>query len=220
MVSKPLCPKCRKEIPLDDVNVAKDIALCRRCGESWAFSDLLESVSARSVDLANPPRGAWFVRHPPLGFEVGASTRSGAALFLIPFLCVWSGFSLGGIYGSQIHKRQFDLMNSLFGIPFLLGTAVLSSLALMSICGKVVVRVAGDEAVIFVGVGPIGWRRRCNWRKVSSIKRTEKLNNGNTSQRLTIEGEKRIDFGTGLKSERQDFMLGALQQMRAGRGGL
>ncbi len=218
MVSKPLCPKCRKEIPLDDVNVAKDIALCRRCGESYPFSDLVDSAPVRSVDLANPPRGAWLVQNPPVGFEVGASTRSGVAFFLVPFMCVWSGFSLGGIYGTQIYKMEFNPMISLFGIPFLLGTAFFGSYALMTVCGKVVVRVAGDEAVVFVGVGPIGWRRCFNWRKVSSIKRTEKLNNGNTSQRLTIEGEKRIDFGTGLKAERLDFMLGALQQMRARRG--
>ena len=203
---------------MDDVNVAKDIALCRRCGESYPFSDLVESAPVRFVDLANPPRGAWFVQNPPVGFEVGASTRSGAAFFLVPFMCVWSGFSLGGIYGTQIVKRKFDLMISLFGIPFLLGTALFGSLALMTVFGKVVVRLAGDEAVVFVGVGPIGWRRRFNWRKVSSIKRTEKYNNGNTSQRLTIEVEKRIDFGTGLKSDRLDFMLGALQQMRARRG--
>jgi hypothetical protein len=30
MKSAPVCPKCRAEIPLEDVNVSKDIALCRQ----------------------------------------------------------------------------------------------------------------------------------------------------------------------------------------------
>ena len=41
-------------------------------------------------------------------------------LFLIPFMCVWSGMSLGGIYVLPILKgKPLELLPCLFGIPFL-----------------------------------------------------------------------------------------------------
>ena len=45
--------------------------------------------------------------------------------FFLPFTAIWSGGSMIGIYGTQFWKCEFDLGQSLFGIPFLLGTIVL-----------------------------------------------------------------------------------------------
>lgn len=48
---------------------------------------------------------------------------------------------LGGIYGKQIYEGEFDLKLSLFGLPFLLGTIVIGSFALLTLCGRVEARV-------------------------------------------------------------------------------
>ena len=37
-------------------------------------------------------------------------------------MLIWSGGSLGGIYGTQIANQEFSLLQSLFGIPFIIGT--------------------------------------------------------------------------------------------------
>lgn len=209
---KTRCPKCRVEIPLDDVNVAANIALCRRCEESFAFSELLEEQEAGPVDLNQPPKGAWF-RRTPGGFEVGSTTRSAAALFLVPFMCVWSGASLGGIYGSQIMKGKFELGQSLFGIPFLLGTLLFGSIAVMAVVGKIVVRVDGKNGEVFTGVGPIGWRRKFQRDDVTGVRRSQRRGSkGQVSDQITIEGRKTINFGAGMKTERMTFMLAALRQ--------
>lgn len=207
-----ICPRCRAEIPLDDINVSKDVALCRACGRTWSYADLIKDDNEYR-DLKNPPSGAWFRETSPRAFEVGVSTRSAIAFFLVPFMCVWSGFSLGGIYGSQFTKGHFELGPSLFGIPFILGTLLFGSIAVMSVCGKVVVNVDGDNGVIFTGVGPIGWRRRFNWRNVSGIRRTERYGNrGSVSQQITFDGEKRLDLAAGVKDERLDFMFAVLRE--------
>ena len=211
---KVICPKCRREIPLDDVNVNTDIALCRPCGEAHAFSELVEDESSGLVNLEQPPKGAWFKRD-NLGFEVGSTTRSAAAFFLVPFMCVWSGFSLGGIYGSQIVKGEFNLGMSLFGIPFLLGTLLFGSIAVMSVCGKVCVKVQGNNGVVFTGVGPIGWRQRFEWNGVTTFRIADRVGSrGATSNQITMEGRKRLDFGSGIRADRLDFMIGALRHMR------
>lgn len=215
MILKSLCPKCRAKIPLEDINVSTDLALCRRCGESWKYSELVEESTFADIDLARPPGGAWFKQVQPNGFEVGATTRSAGAFFLVPFMCVWSGGSLGGIYGSQIYHHKFDLLLSLFGIPFLLGTLVLGSSALMTVFGKVLVRIQGNDGLVFTGVGPVGWRRRFKWNEVSTIGTTEKNGNrGSASTQIKLEGSKRINLAAGIKEARMEFMLGALRQLR------
>jgi len=211
MQTKIICPQCHSEIPLEDVNVSTNIALCRLCGQTWSYAELIED-NPTDFDLMNPPKGAWYRERPPRGFEVGASTRSAVAFFLVPFMCVWSGGSLGGIYGSQLAKRHFSLGESLFGIPFILGTLLFGSIAVMSMCGKVCVTVEGDDGILFMGVGPIGWRRRFNWQKVTSIRRTESYNRRSLSQQITFEGEKRLNFGSNLKDDRLNFMLTALRK--------
>ena len=160
MSAKILCPRCRTEISLEDGNVSKDLALCRQCGQTWSYADLNEESKVSNFVPSEPPSGAWYWETGPRTFEIGATTRSSLAIFLVPFMCVWSGGSLGGIYGTQIAKRHFELGISLFGIPFLLGTLLFGSVAMMSLCGKVTVKVDDDDGVIFTGVGPIGWRRR------------------------------------------------------------
>ena len=82
------CPECSGEIALADVNVAKDIALCRRCAKNFSYAELSDAPAAE-VDLDRPPKGTWFQRT-PRGFEVGARVRSGVAFFLLPFAIAWN----------------------------------------------------------------------------------------------------------------------------------
>jgi hypothetical protein len=211
--SKTTCPKCRAEIPLEDVNVATDVALCRQCGETWSYVELLADSKAVKFNFLTPPSGAWFREQSPNSFEVGVTTRSAVAFFLVPFMCVWSGFSLGAIYGTQVVKREFNLGMSLFGTPFILGSLLFGTQAVMAVCGKVVVSIDGNQGILFMGVGPIGWRRRFDWRNVSAVRRTETYGRrGSVSQQITLEGDKRLDFAGGLKSERLEFMFEVLRK--------
>lgn len=209
------CPDCNRELPLEDVNVSTDVALCRKCGQTFGYAELLADQATPTVNLQSPPKGVWFERHPD-GFEVGTTTRSAIAFFLVPFMCVWSGGSLGGIYGGQIVKGEFNLMLSLFGIPFLLGTILFGSIALMAVCGKTSLRVQGDDACIFTGIGAIGIRRHFSWSGVTKIHRTVSFGK-NRSEQITLEGVKRLNFASAVKAERMDFMLAVLRQMKHGR---
>ena len=93
------CPLCGSAIAIDDVNVATDIALCRRCGKSFPFSQVIRHAATTGPDLAAPPEGAW-LENTGYQIRVGATTRSWTAFIVIPFTCAWSGMSLYGIYGT------------------------------------------------------------------------------------------------------------------------
>ena len=208
------CPKCQAEIPLADVNVAKDMALCRKCDESLSFAELVQEDEANpELDLNHPPKGMWFNRTPS-GFELGSSTRSGAAFFLVPFVCFWSGGSMGGIYGSQIIKGDFNLTMSLFGLPFLLGSVVLGAITIMCVCGKVCVRRDGMDGEVFAGVGSIGFRKRFKWDEVKSIRQVTKIGSkGRHYKQLCLQTDRPISIASHLRKDRMDFFFGALRQL-------
>lgn len=207
------CPKCKHEVDTTDINVAADIAHCKKCNEVFSLSELLNKDVIKSFDLTNPPSGSWFKRLPQ-GFQVGVSTKSFAAFFIIPFMVVWSGASLGGIYGSQIISGKFDPFMSFFGIPFLLGSVIFWAIGLMFIFGKVTVTVEQNNCTIFTGIGSIGWSRYCKWNEISSVyDYVSTTSRNNRSSTIVLEGKKRVSFGSLVKSERKYFMIQALRKM-------
>jgi len=212
---KVACPQCRSEITLEDVNVSTDIALCRRCAKPFSLAELSREQAVPEVDLTRPPKGAW-LRQVGGGFEMGATTRSAAALFLVPFTLVWSGGSLGGIYGSQLAKGQLDWKLCLFGIPFLLGSAFLIPLAATSAFGKLVVRAEGFRGSVFIGVGPVGWTRRFRWDEITGVRLSLtkwQQNNRNLPLIELTRDAGPVRFGSQLTEARRNFMIAALRQI-------
>ena len=193
--------------------MANDIALCRKCAYNFSFADALSDSDLEPVDLSKPPKGVWYKRLPN-GFELGSSTRSAAAFFLVPFMLVWSGFSLGGIYGTQITKGHFNLGMSLFGVPFLLGTILFGSIAIMTVCGKFCVRAEGNDGEVFVGVGALGYRKKFRWDQVRDIRlETKRNSDGGSYRQLLIDADDPVKI-PNLKSSRMTFLVAALRQLR------
>jgi hypothetical protein len=197
--------------------VQTDLAQCRACGQVEKLSGLVDQDFDASV-LSSPPAGAWY-GETMAGHVFGASTRHASAFFLVPFMCVWSGGSLGGIYGTQIAKGEFNLMTSLFGIPFVLGSVLFWTIALMAIWGKVEVTVKEQSGSIFVGLGRLGWRRRFNLDEVETI--TDESSRmsypGGQGAGIALTGHSRLIFGTNLNEPRRYFVMNVLKQLKARR---
>jgi hypothetical protein len=198
--------------------VAADTALCRKCGSAFSFSELLHY--GRDFNTADPPRGISF-EDAPGGFIVSATTRSWAALFVVPFATVWCSMALGGIYGSQFREGDFNLLQSLFGIPFLIGSVMLISTALMLSIGVVKVRRDGDDGAVFTGIGPLGWTRRFRWPEIVSVLETDAtytLHRAGQTQRVAAinladaSRPRQIRFGAMLSEERRRYLIWILRK--------
>jgi hypothetical protein len=211
------CPICRAPLEGSAVNVARDVAFCEACQQAWSCADLLRRDEADQVNLLDPPSGVSFERTPN-GFTLSATTRSGMAFFMVPFMTVWSAGSLGTIYGAQIVKGQFELGPSLFGIPFLIGAILFWATTLMAVIGSVRVRVEGDRGEIFVGVGGLGRRRKFDWsraRRTGSAQANVRYPGGRSQQvQLVLADGRDICFGSGLSPERRLFVERALEKLR------
>jgi len=159
------CPDCGLPIPVADIAPAAGLVVCRSCDKSYPLeaSKVALPITERDHPLPVAPPAGVQAEEGMGGFTLTLSTRSAAAFFLVPFMLVWSGGSLGNIYGSQIYKGTFDPTLSLFGIPFVLGTLVFGSLALMALCGKHRLEVQGDVLRHRVGFLGVYWTRRRRW---------------------------------------------------------
>lgn len=210
------CPRCGSRLPCADINEAADAALCRECGTAYSYSELVQS-GLSGFDVSHPPHGASFQALPG-GFVASATTRSALGWLLVPFLLVWSGVSLGGIYGSQFRPGRPDLGFILFGIPFALGTVLLGAYAAMCVCGRVAVARNADEGTVFEGIGPFGWVRRFRWSDIDCVLDEEapRFSRRNPPARFIAMHFKRgarssLKFGMLLSRERRWFLISALR---------
>lgn len=208
------CPDCGLPIPASEVAPSAGLAVCRSCDKSFGLEacKVAAPIDNRFQPLpTDPPRG---VRVEELmdGFRLTLSTRTKAAFFLIPFMCVWSGGSLGGIYGTQIYKGEFDLKLSLFGIPFILGTLLFGSIALMSALGQVVLEQRNGILLHRIGFLGLFWTRRRDWNayeRAELQETTSRRKSGySTSWSIALKGPAgEHELGSGVDRERLAWVL-------------
>ncbi len=209
------CNFCSAPIALGDINVAADIALCRACGKSMPFSSLAGIPGESEVDMMRPPKGLSLADDAFHGKVITYHKKSLIVLFLIPFTLIWSGGSLGGIYGTQIAKGEFNLIISLFGLPFLFGTVVLVSIILHSLFGSTKIWFNRGVCHVFTGVGKFGWTRRHPCTKETRVAVTMSNLRVNNVPKTGIEirtGDKKLLFGTIWTEEAKTFVATALKR--------
>ncbi len=206
------CPACDAALPAEQINVRTDLALCAACGELSRVSDLSDETEQDALPPSTPPPGAW----QKIAMDVrryGATTRHGVAFMLLPFTLVWSGGSLGGIYGSQIKSGKLEPLLCLFGLPFLVGSIALIGCTAMALAGKVELRLRGAKGEVFTGVGSLGWTRRFDLAEIERITEepTIRSHPGGHGWTILLAGRERLRFGSGLNENRRRFLLGALR---------
>lgn len=200
------CNKCSRNISTENINISKDTAFCSTCKNLTSLSGLLKSSTSSKFNIRDKVSGTKYFDNGN-DWKVEASHRSFRALFLVPFTIVWAGGSLSGIYGAQITEREFNLGQSLFGLPFLLGSIVLIAFTLMSIFGRTIVSNKNGKALIFIGIGSIGWYRHFEWRTIDRVIE----NRTGQYKYISLEGSKRLNLGWGVSGEKLYYVLNVLR---------
>ena len=151
------CPNCAKELPLADVNVAQDVALCRACGYTGPFLAAAAVPRMTDEEMARPPKRVSLQREFGDALTITCRPKRGMLLFLVPFTLFWSGFSMAGIYIVPLATGNFDWKMGLFGLPFLIGTVVLVTIILNVLVGRTTVTLTKGK--VQVGTHLLGWKK-------------------------------------------------------------
>jgi len=213
-ISEYVCPQCGAAIPLDDINVSADIALCRQCGMSSSLSELVSLSRFPPELLDQPPR--WTRLDEGFSGEKTITYRrpSPMLLFMVPFMAFWSGFSMWGIYIKPLMDGTFDPDDALFGIPFLIGTIILLGVVLYLAFGKWVVTLDHGTGSVFVGVGPIGRTRHFTYARntiVAMRKTNIRVNEVTQTGILVKTGDDELLFGSLIKDNVKEYIAAMIQ---------
>ena len=207
------CPNCQTEVLNESINIQTDMGKCQACQHLFHVSEHFDAASF-PFELNQPPAGAWY-QNDMQTIKLGASMRSPVAFFLVPFMLIWSGGSLGGIYGTQIVSQNFNLIQSLFGIPFLLGTLVLGFFTLLTLFGKVELTIDRQGGKVFTGIGRLGKSKTFAWHEVKRIHKSREVNSTRKQQgQIVIDAAQPIRFGLGLSQERRYYIFHALKKIQ------
>jgi len=125
-----------------------------------------------------------------------------------------------GIYGSQFRKGEFDLSQSLFGLPFLFGTVVLLSIITFLLAGRWRITLKKGLGTVFVGVGTLGWTRTFAYGRdtLVSMRMTNVRVNEVSQKGISIRNESTdLIFGTMLKEDAKQFIAATI--MKEAKGG-
>jgi hypothetical protein len=211
------CPVCQQSIANSQMNIAANVAACPECNEVFTLSSIVSPHHvSQGFDINSPPSGAWF-REDWREWRIGATTRSEESLMFVPFVCLWSGMSIGGLYGSQLWNGQFNSQLTLFGIPFLLFSAYLIPMALMRCFGRVEVIVHGSRGTIFTGLWRIGWTQYFDWSEVTRIEEAlmdEGRRRMPAKWAVSLVGITRLRFGSLLSDMRRGYIIQGLRVLR------
>jgi hypothetical protein len=195
------CPDCGLPIQAADLAPAQGVAVCRFCEKPFPLEACQAAVpfaDRNIVPVMTPPKGVDLVETMD-GFRLTLSTRSCIAVFLVPFTLVWAGGSLGGIYGTQIAKGEFNWMMSLFGLPFLVGSVALIGLTVMSVAGRTIVELAGGKFSIRTGALGVYRTQSAPWHDVRSCRLTEATRRGRNRYSTSFQFEFKVDGAKDLR---------------------
>jgi hypothetical protein len=219
------CPECGLPIETADLAPAQGVAVCRFCEKPYPLAACQVAVpyEQRNIEPETAlPKGVQLAETMD-GFRLILSVRSCLAFFMVPFTMVWAGGSLGGIYGTQIAKGEFNLVMSLFGIPFLAGSIFLIAITVMAVAGRSVVELAGGKFSIRTGALGVYRTKSVAWDDVLSCRLTENAPYGR-SYSTTYEVEVAVERGEPLRfgggAERKTvlwisrFLAGRIQRGR------
>lgn len=214
------CPNCGKELPVADVNIAQDVALCRACGYQGPFLAAAAVPRLSDEELARPPKRVSLKREFGDALTVICRPRRATLWFLIPFTAFWSGGSMAGIYGSQIRSGAFDPKLSLFGLPFLFGTIVLVTIILYCLFGRTAVTLSKGRIRVFTGLFGMGRTREmeCGPGIAVAIAQSNFRSNNVTQPEIVVtSGEHQLKFGAmTIPNEAQPYVAAVLRRAAAG----
>lgn len=208
------CPTCKQEIPENDFNVSKDLAYCRTCKQNFSYSDLIVSSEYDAIDLNNPTKHIT-IRESWGGATLRHHRINPIVIFFIFFTAIWGGGSMTGMVVMIMEKGlSFE---TLFFLPFFLGTIGLIFLTLYMLFGKVEITEKNGDIEIFSGVFGVGIHRRTDLKNVRSVEIAYSNISQNhtrlTEVHINLKEGKKIKFGAGMTDESKAFIVAYLRKM-------
>jgi hypothetical protein len=233
----PTCPLCRTVIPAADINVAQDVAFCRKCNRAQSLSELVQPEEIIPVvDLTRPPPGVWY-RWDGLSTVIGTSHRSwGLAGGMLAMALFWNGIVsifVGVALSSTVHLLGFPslpwLPNAAMGhdtmgwgvtlflwaflTPFIVVGLLIVAAFFSALGGRTEIQLRPGQGTIFHGFGPLGWTRHFDPQTVRGVRREEREGSQkNSAVTFALHNGQELTVAFISDPDRRAFIMAALRK--------
>jgi hypothetical protein len=212
----PTCPACHADVPVQDINAAKGIMLCRACGR-------LGSISTGDSELPWPPEGEPTTRPPDaatrceqIGTDLHLRRRCGGigtGIFFALWLCPWT---IGCVFLLRQAILAPSIEHVLFATPFLASWVFVALLVPYNLFGRESLRITRDGLHYEWGALIRAGRRGVPLDVVQRITRFSTAPDSDTGRRehgLKIETDGRpIRFAKGAQDEELRWLTDMIQR--------
>lgn len=232
------CPSCDTELTSESINIAEGVALCPSCGKLTRLSEVIE-YEKPSEEIVNDPPPGCSLHNDYDTTVIRISIRSFGGFLGALFICLfWNGITsvfvviaLSGLYANLVGPVPvwfpaptmddgpmglgMTLFLCLFLTPFVTIGLIMFGAVLLAMGGSIVVRVGRDWATVKTGVGPIGYTRRFDPRKVKNIStgRSKIETNGEHKELIEIDADRTVRFASGLEEAKRDWLIAVLRRL-------
>ena len=152
---------------MDDISVATDIALCRKCGKANSFSALCNAPTFATILEKPPPKGIKVERDTTTnGITLTCPHQASVLLRLFSVMIPVANLCLAVIlYWAEPQKGSLGL-----AIMLVIVSLGISWWPLLLHYGKWVIHLNEGQGTIFYGIGKLGRKRKFSYNQTSSIK--------------------------------------------------
>ena len=160
------CPRCGSQIPPEDVNDEKDVALCRKCAKGSTLPQIGMAAEIAEACAGKTPRGVRVENNSAIhsashadGVEIRCNGIDKTALLGLPFFLLWEGLLFYYIFVPQIKAMTFNWMAAFIGLAFMLMPAKNICEIAFGLFGRHVITLRRGELACFSGIGRLGRAR-------------------------------------------------------------
>ncbi len=165
-----LCPKCHIPILDENFDFDKIKVTCPGCSAIFKLDEIIsDPVNYEDYLKRCPPTNSKVTHDNGItGIEV--SVHGCCALIILgPFSAVWAGGSTWIIYGLQFVDGKFELYRSIVGLPFLIGSIVLTYICFYMAFGKMRLTLSGMTLKTFQGFWKLGLTKTYDFESIKQV---------------------------------------------------
>jgi hypothetical protein len=239
------CPACSARILIDDVHMADGSASCRACGRGYRLGQLVGAAAGRPAPerLGVPPSGCRLQDRDGTVRIIASMRSPGRAVVVLLAAIFWNAITwvfvliaaaalwvhlvgpvpawVPGPLSGKPHPMPLfmAIFLAVFIMPFVgIGIWLICNVAVFC-AGHLSVTLVPGSVVTFVGVGPIGRRRRIALAPGGATVRIVRVRGEEQGQRaIQIGTSKKSRFGELLAADRREWVAATLRDQLARRG--
>jgi|JI6StandDraft_1071083.scaffolds.fasta_scaffold09792_4 hypothetical protein len=162
-----VCPACQSAIPLEEVNVSTDIALCRACGQTSSFAEL---AAWSDVEHGPPPKHLRIEERADGSIQMTYKRIPFVAFFILPVLLLW-GYSFLWKPFVQPWLEGSSVVQSQSGTPPVIHLIIIfSALTGWLFFGSWRIILRDGLGKVLVGIGPLCYTRSFHYDRTSQVR--------------------------------------------------